>query len=92
MSEKNLITVIESLKEWEALAEEAVAMADSLRDHIKAEMTARDVEELTAGQYIARFTTVQSSRFDTRRFKATLGEDLYKSFCKEVVSKRFSVT
>ena len=92
MSEKNLITVIESLKEWEALAEEAVAMADSLRDQIKAEMTARDVEELTAGQYIARFTTVQSSRFDTRRFKATLGEDLYKTFCKEVVSKRFSVT
>ena len=92
MSEKNLISLLESFKEWEALQEEAAAMVENLKNQIKAEMTAREVEELTAGQFVARFTTVQSSRFDTRRFKATLGEDLYKSFCKEVVSKRFSVT
>ena len=92
MSEKNLISVIESLKEWEAFQEEAAAMVDNLKDQIKAEMIARNVQELIAGQYIARFTTVQSSRFDTKRFKEKFGEELYKSLCKEVTSKRFSVT
>ncbi len=92
MSEKNLISVIESLKEWEALQEEAAAMVDNLKDQIKAEMTARNVDELTAGQYIARFTTVKSSRFDTKSFKEKFGAELYKSLCKEVTSRRFSVS
>ena len=90
MSEKNLISVIESLKEWEALQEEAAAMVDNLKDQIKAEMTARNVEELSAGQYTARFTTVLSNRFDTTAFKKQYS-DLYKSFTKQVASKRFSV-
>lgn len=91
MSEKNLITVIESLKEWEALAEEAAEMVDSLKDQIKAEMTARNVEELEAGQYIARFTTVLSNRFDSTAFKKVM-PDVYKAYTKQVTSRRFSVT
>ena len=91
MSEKNLITVIESLKEWEALAAEAAEMVDSLKDQIKAEMTARNVEELEAGQYIARFTTVLSNRFDSTAFKKVM-PDVYKAYTKQVTSRRFSVT
>lgn len=91
MSEKNLVNIIESLREWESLQEEAAAMVESLKDQIKAEMTARNVEELEAGQYVARFTTVQSSRFDTKRFKQELGEQLYKSYCKETISRRFTI-
>ena len=91
MSEKNLIAVIESLKEWEALAAEAAEMVDSLKDQIKAEMTARDVEELEAGQYIARFTTVLSNRFDSTAFKKVM-PDVYKAHTKQVTSRRFSVT
>ncbi|MBQ9662140.1 MAG: hypothetical protein IJV40_03175 [Oscillospiraceae bacterium] len=91
MSEKNLVSVIESLKEWEALAEEAAAMVDSLKDQIKAEMTARNVEELEAGQYIARFTTVLSNRFDSTAFKKVM-PDVYKAYTKQVSSRRFSIT
>ncbi len=91
MSEKNLISVIESLKEWETLQEEATAMVESLKDQIKAEMTERNVEELTAGQYTARFTTVLSNRFDSTAFKKVLPE-LYKQYTKQVTSRRFSVT
>ena len=91
MSEKNLIAVIESLKEWEALQEEAAAMVDNLKDQIKAEMTARNVEELEAGQYIARFTTVLSNRFDSTAFKKVM-PDVYKAYTKQVTSRRFSVT
>lgn len=93
MSEKNLLELVESYREWLALSEEANAMTENLRDQIKAEMVARNVEELPiADRYVARFTTVQSSRFDTKRFKEKFGEELYKSLCKEVTSKRFSLT
>lgn len=92
MSTIEIIGKIESLKEWEALAEEAAAEIESLRDAIKKHMDSIGVETLEAGQYIARFTTVQSSRFDTKRFKNEIGEDVYKRFCKEVVSRRFTVS
>ena len=91
MSEKNLVNIIESLREWESLQEEAAAMVESLKDQIKAEMTARNVEELEAGQYVARFTTVLSNRFDSTAFKKVM-PDVYKAYTKQVTSRRFSVT
>lgn len=91
MSTIEVVSKIEALKEWEALQQEAAAMVESLKDEIKRHMDNTGVETLEAGQYIARFTTVQSSRFDTRRFKNEIGEDVYKRFCKEVISRRFSV-
>lgn len=90
MSEKNLVNIIESLREWESLQEEAAAMVESLKDQIKAEMTARNVEELEAGQYVARFTTVLSNRFDTTTFKKEHGE-MYKQYTKQSTSRRFSI-
>ena len=66
-------------------------MVDNLKDQIKAEMTARNVEELEAGQYVARFTTVLSNRFDTTAFKRVL-PDVYKAYTKQVTTRRFSVT
>lgn len=91
MSTMEVISKIESLKEWEALQAEAAAMVESIKDEIKRHMETIGTETLEAGQYIARFTTVQSSRFDTKRFKAEIGEDVYKRFCKEVISRRFSI-
>ena len=65
MSSLEIISKIESLKEWEALAAEAAAEIESIKDSIKHELNNRGVEELEAGQYIARFTTVLTNRFDT---------------------------
>lgn len=90
MSSIEIIRKVEALKEWEALAAEAAAEIESLKDEIKAEMNRRGVEELEAGQHIARFTTVLSNRFDTTAFKREHG-DLYKSFTKQVTSRRFSI-
>ena len=78
MSKNELISKIEALNEWEALMEEARAEAEAIRDSIKAEMMERDTEELTAGQYIIRWTSVLSNRFDTTGFKKAYG-DLYKA-------------
>ena len=48
------------------------------------------VEELEAGQYIIRYTSILSNRFDTTAFKKIYG-DLYKAFTKQSASKRFSI-
>ena len=69
MSVNELERKIAKMQEWEALVEEAKAEAEALRDEIKAEMLERDTEELEAGKYIVRWTSVLSNRFDTTAFK-----------------------
>lgn len=91
MSSIEITTKIEALREWEQLAEEAAAEIEAIKDEIKAEMTRRGVEEIEAGQYIARFTTVLSNRFDTTAFKREHGE-LYKAFTKQSTTRRFSIS
>lgn len=90
MSTVELSTIIEKLKEWEAIQAEAAAEVESLKDQVKAEMNARGVEELEAGQHIARFTTVLSNRFDTTVFKREHAE-MYKQYTKQTTSRRFSI-
>ena len=90
MSTTEITTKIEALKDLEALIEEAKAEAEALRDDIKTEMLNRNIEELEAGQYIIRWTSVLSQRFDTTGFKKSHA-DLYKEFTKQIASRRFSI-
>ena len=91
MSRNELVAKIESLNEWEAVIEEAKAEADAIRDSIKQEMLDRETEELTAGKYIVRWTSVLSNRFDTTAFKKVYSE-LYKAFTKQSESRRFTIS
>ena len=91
MSKFELLAKIEQLNKYETMIEEMKAEADAVRDAIKAEMTERDTEELIAGQYIIRWTSVLSNRFDTTGFKKVYG-DLYKAFTKQTNSRRFSIS
>ena len=81
---------IAKLQEWEAIAEEAKAEAEALRDEIKAEMLTRDTEEMEAGRFIIRWTSVLSNRFDTTTFKKEHAE-MYKQYTKQTASRRFSI-
>ena len=91
MSTIEITAKIEALKDLEALIEEAKAEAETLRDEIKTEMLNRNTEEMEAGQYIIRWTSVLSQRFDTTSFKKVYG-DLYKEYTKQTASRRFSIT
>ncbi|MBR4991258.1 MAG: hypothetical protein IKY96_08875 [Oscillospiraceae bacterium] len=91
MSTHELTAQIESLRALEELIEEAKTEAEALRDTIKQEMLNRDTEELMAGQYIVRYTSVLSQRFDTTAFKKVMPE-VYKAYTKQVSSKRFSIS
>ena len=90
MSTIEITSKIEALKDLESLIEEAKAEAEALRDEIKAEMLNRNTEEMEAGQYIIRWTSVLSQRFDSTAFKKVM-PDVYKSFTKQTASRRFSI-
>ena len=90
MSTIEITSKIEALKDLESLIEEAKAEAEALRDEIKSEMLNRNTEELEAGQYIVRWTSVLSQRFDTTAFKKVM-PDVYKAYTKQVSSRRFSI-
>ena len=90
MANNELLSKIEALNEWEALMEEAKAEIEALRDSLKQEMLERGTEELECGQYILRYQTIVTNRFDNSAFKKLM-PDVYKSFIRQSTSKRFTV-
>lgn len=90
MSTNDLVMKVEKLKELEELLEEVKTEAESVRDEIKQEMLTQDTEELEAGQYIIRWTSVLTNRFDTTAFKKVL-PNVYKAYTKQITSRRFTI-
>lgn len=91
MSKFELLAKIELLNKYEAMMEDLKAQADTIRNEIKAEMEALDLEEMIAGQYIIRYTSVLSNRFDSTAFKKVMPE-IYKAYTKQVSSRRFTIS
>ena len=90
MSTVDIVAKIEELEELEKLIEEAKAEAEALKDEIKEEMMKQGKEELGAGKYIVRWTSILNNRFDSTGFKKVM-PDVYKAYTKQVSSKRFSI-
>ena len=86
MSKNEIVSLIETMNNYDELASKAKAKADAIRDALRL-----DTEELNAGAYILRYTSIISNRFDTTTFKR-LYADLYKDFTKAVSSRRFTVS
>ena len=90
MANNELLNKIEALNEWEALMEEAKEMADNIRDELKQELLNRKTEELECVKYIIRYQSITKNVFNSSEFKKAL-PDVYKSFLRQSVSKRFSI-
>lgn len=90
MSQNEITAKITQIKELSRLIEEATAEVEALKDEIKAHMTAVETEELTAGVFKVRYTTVKSSRFDTAAFRKTHA-DLYEQYSRTTETRRFSI-
>lgn len=88
MSEKELSMKIKELREMQRMAEEAAAIAESLKDEIKTIMG--DSEELCAGEYKVTWKAVKSSRVDTAALKKAMPE-LVAAFTKESTTRRFVI-
>lgn len=78
MSANEMTAKVRELKELKALAEKLAQEITAIEDAIKAELTARNAEEMTVDVYKIRWTKVISSRFDMRagiaKYKAMLRE------------------
>ena len=90
MSANEMTAKVRVLKELKAMAEELAQEITAIEDAIKAELTARNAEEMTVDVYKIRWTRVTSSRFDTTSFKKAMPE-LYGQFTKTSESRRFSI-
>ena len=90
MSANEMTAKVRELKELQAMAEELAQEITAIEDAIKAELTARNAEEMTVDVYKIRWTKANSSRFDTTSFKKAMPE-LYGQFIKTSESRRFSI-
>ena len=65
MTRNEMMNLIETMNNYDELAAKVKSKADAIRTSIKEEMERQAVEELTCGQYIIRYTSVISNRFDS---------------------------
>jgi predicted phage-related endonuclease len=90
MGQNELTVTIRNLKGLMQMKEELEAEIAAAQDQIKAEMTARDVDELRADVFKVTWKKVVSNRFDTTAFRKA-HEDIYGLFTKATETRRFSI-
>ena len=88
MSTNELTEKIRTLRELQALIEEAQAEAEGIKDAIKAHMG--DSEELRAGEYKVTWKPVTASRLDAVALRAALPE-VAARFTRTSMTRRFTV-
>ena len=90
MVDMELTKKVRELKELKLMADELQAQITGIEDEVKAEMTARNVEELILDVFKVTWKRYTSTRFDTTGFK-TAHKDIYDLFAKPVESRRFTI-
>lgn len=90
MSTNEMTDTVREYKELKAYAEQIADELAALEDKIKAEMAARNTEEMTVDVFKVRWTTVNSTRFDTAAFKKAMPK-LAEQFTKATTTRRFSI-
>lgn len=91
MGERALENRIKKLKALEEQKKELETQISDLQEEIKKDMESKGTEEMKVGIFIIRFTSVLSSRFDTKSFKEKYSE-LYNEYTKQVASRRFTIS
>ena len=90
MSERTLLNKVRKLKELEQQKKEIEKQIEQAQQEIKNEMSNKGTEEMTAGDYIIRWTSLVRNSFDSKSFKEKHPR-LYNQFMKSSESKRFSI-
>lgn len=91
MSIPELNILVHDFLELDAEIKQQQLVAENLKNQIKEEMEARNVEELAVGEHIVRYKDVLTSVFNKSAFKAKY-EELYAMFLKQIPSKKFSIS
>lgn len=88
MSIQEINSVAKDLIDVRAMIAELEAQAEALTDKLKGAMVDQGTEVLQGDGWKASWKNVNSSRFDSKRFKADHA-DLYSQYSKATVSTRF---
>ena len=91
MSNTELNAAARDLLAVKAMIAELEAQAEALTDTIKGAMVEQGKEALTGDGWKASWKNVNSTRFDSKTFKAEHA-DLYAAYSKKTVSTRFLVS
>ena len=91
MSNVELNTTAKDLLSIRSMIAELEAEAEALTDKIKQAMTERGEETLTGDGWKASWKNVNSSRFDSKSFKADR-PDLYEQYSKATTTTRFTIS
>lgn len=91
MSINELESKARKLQELKDFETEVKTEITALENEIKVLMQEQDTEEVTAGQYIIRWSTVLTNRFDTTAFKKIMPE-VYQVYTKQITSRRFTIS
>lgn len=81
MSRTELNHKVKELRELRRMAEEIAAEIETITDTIKREMTIQGVDMIAGDDWKATWKPVQSTRFDSKAFKAAF-PDLYGQFTR----------
>lgn len=90
MSITELETKAREIRELRRMKEELDEEITNLEDKVKAEMTARQVDEMIAGEYRIKWTPYKTTRFDTAAFKRDHAF-MAINYTTTVESRRFSI-
>lgn len=91
MSNPELNILVHDYLELDTEIKQKQILADDIKNKIKEELEARNVEELAVGEHIVRYRNVMSTTFNLVAFKHQF-ENLYALFLKQIPSKKFSIS
>lgn len=90
MSNHEMQSKINDLRELRRMADELSAEINSIQDEIKAHMTAIDADELSGADYKVTWKTVTSTRLDAAALRKAEPE-LRERYTKTTTTRRFNV-
>ena len=90
MSTNEMTTTARTYRELQAEIKALEEQADALKQKMIAEMDARKLEALEAGEYTIRWSLYESSRLDTAKLRKELPA-IADQYSKSMTSTRFSV-
>ena len=89
-TQKELNTKVRKIRKMQHQLEEMQKQLDEMKDELKDAMDAEGVTQLTGPDWKATYSTINSTRFDTKGFKLCHG-DLYQQFSIPTTCRRFVV-
>jgi predicted phage-related endonuclease len=91
MTDRQIRNRLQKLQDLEQQIKDLEAKADDLRTEIKITMEDRETDEIKVTGFTVRWKEIISRRLDGTALKKAL-PDVWQTYSKETLSKRFTVT